>query len=204
MANTVETIKSGIYSIKNTVTGQSYIGSSKYIPGRLAHHKHHLRNDKHDNVWLQRSWNKYGEQAFEFNHETYCQDYKELEQLVLDEIFNTGKEYKARFFNINPNADSGPINKKPLTEAHKAKISKALKERYKTHKSKNIGNPSWNAGKFRKVQVTKPCGEVAIYDSAKDAAEALKVHYATIYKYCNGTRKPSKNLSNFNFKFIGE
>lgn len=56
----------GIYKIKNTVNNFSYIGSSKNIKRRFRDHKYFLRHNKHANIYLQRSWNKYSENNFIF------------------------------------------------------------------------------------------------------------------------------------------
>lgn len=57
----------GIYYIKNTVNGKYYIGQSSYsIHRRWLLHKWQLRNGIHPNDHLQRAWNEYGEEVFEF------------------------------------------------------------------------------------------------------------------------------------------
>lgn len=57
---------SGIYAIKNTITGKVYIGSAINIGDRLHKHRGRLRSNIHPNKHLQLSWNKYWEQSFEF------------------------------------------------------------------------------------------------------------------------------------------
>lgn len=56
-----------IYSILNKENGKIYVGQSVNPKQRFAKHKSLLRYNKHDNDHLQNSWNKYGEDAFEFN-----------------------------------------------------------------------------------------------------------------------------------------
>lgn len=59
--------KIGIYGIHNTVNGKIYIGKTGMNFGdRWDCHRSLLRNNKHDNSYLQHAWNKYGENAFEF------------------------------------------------------------------------------------------------------------------------------------------
>ncbi len=57
---------SGIYKIVCNFTGKLYIGSSVDIETRWRLHKSRLRNNIHHNIYLQRSWNKYGESNFKF------------------------------------------------------------------------------------------------------------------------------------------
>lgn len=56
--------KSGVYCIKNLLNNKSYVGSSINIKLRLQRHKNLLKNKKHNNSYLQNSWNKYGEEYF--------------------------------------------------------------------------------------------------------------------------------------------
>lgn len=55
---------SGIYSIRNIVNDHIYIGSSKNVEGRIKSHFKILRKNRHDSVYFQRAFNKYGEASF--------------------------------------------------------------------------------------------------------------------------------------------
>jgi len=57
---------SGIYAIVSAVNSRQYIGSSTDIPRRWSGHLSQLRKNIHHSIHLQRAWNKYGEDAFEF------------------------------------------------------------------------------------------------------------------------------------------
>ena len=57
---------SGIYEIRNKVTGVSYIGSSINTEVRKRQHIYALRKGKHPAKYMQNAWNKHGEDAFEF------------------------------------------------------------------------------------------------------------------------------------------
>lgn len=57
---------SGIYCIENLITHKKYIGQSKNIYRRWRDHKYYLRSNTHQNPHLQRAWNKYGEENFNF------------------------------------------------------------------------------------------------------------------------------------------
>lgn len=56
----------GIYCIENTTNCKKYIGLSRNIEQRWNEHRSKLRRGKHGNVYLQRAWNNYGEDAFKF------------------------------------------------------------------------------------------------------------------------------------------
>lgn len=54
------------YKIENLLTGDLYIGSTNNFLKRQQYHKAALRKGIHHSIVLQRAWNKYGEEAFEF------------------------------------------------------------------------------------------------------------------------------------------
>jgi group I intron endonuclease len=56
----------GIYRIINKTNNKIYIGSSVNILSRFSKHKSLLKHNKHDNDYLQNSYNKYGLENFLF------------------------------------------------------------------------------------------------------------------------------------------
>lgn len=65
-------MKTGIYQIRNIVTGRVYVGSAVNFARRFALHRCNLRAGKHRNTKLQNAWNKYGEAAFVFERLLVC------------------------------------------------------------------------------------------------------------------------------------
>ena len=96
-----------IYKIVNKKNGKFYIGSTKNINIRWADHKRELNQNKHHCSRLQNSWNKHGEENFEFLviEEIVCfKDLLKREQFYLDKL----KPYNDIFgYNISPNACGG-------------------------------------------------------------------------------------------------
>src|SRR5258708_19912343 len=56
----------GIYAIENKINKKLYIGYSADIKKRWRYHLSYLEKNNHQNTYLQRSWNKYGKNNFEF------------------------------------------------------------------------------------------------------------------------------------------
>lgn len=79
---------SGIYKIVNKVNGKYYVGSSKNIFERKSRHLKSLRNGSHHSIHLQRAFNKYGENNFDFIIMETCEidDTLLREQFFLDEL----------------------------------------------------------------------------------------------------------------------
>lgn len=59
--------KCGVYMITCVPTGNAYIGSTSRMYRRWWEHKNTLKKNKSPCTILQRAWNKYGEDAFEFS-----------------------------------------------------------------------------------------------------------------------------------------
>jgi len=66
-------MKSGIYSITNTVNGKIYIGLANNVVARKSGHYYALRRNIHKNIHLQTAWNKYGEESFKFEKIETCE-----------------------------------------------------------------------------------------------------------------------------------
>lgn len=67
-------IISGVYCICNIMNGKMYIGESIDIYRRWHEHVQDLRDGIHNNIRLQRSWNKYGEHNFKFSIIEECKE----------------------------------------------------------------------------------------------------------------------------------
>lgn len=95
-----------IYNIINTMTNQRYVGQTIDIKRRKQEHLSNLKNNKHPNIKLQNSWNKYGENNFNFTYQSYEINSKdELNQLEILAIkyydsYNNG-------FNLTLGGDGG-------------------------------------------------------------------------------------------------
>ncbi len=56
----------GVYTIIHVASGKTYVGEALNIRTRWSGHFSCLQKGNHNNYYLQRSWNKYGAEAFEF------------------------------------------------------------------------------------------------------------------------------------------
>ena len=108
-----------VYKILNKVNSRSYIGSSVYFPQRKATHLSKLRKNIHPNNHLQNSFNKYGEDNFEFVILETClkENLIEREQYYIDNNF---PEYNKRLI-----AESNLGRTYKMKDEHKYKIGKS-------------------------------------------------------------------------------
>src|SRR4051812_15843680 len=78
--------KCGIYLISCTANDQNYVGSSVVIYRRWWQHRYRLRRGIHTGPYLQHSWNRHGEAAFQFSILEECPNERlaEREQFYID------------------------------------------------------------------------------------------------------------------------
>lgn len=113
----------GIYYIENIINDKIYIGSSSNIEKRIANHRNCLRKQMHTNPRLQNSWDKYGEQAFDFGvvEIVALEDLAIVEQLYID-LLNTTDDQVG--YNICTLVGRPPSLKgKPKSPEHIAKVA---------------------------------------------------------------------------------
>ncbi|WP_342759427.1 GIY-YIG nuclease family protein [Kineothrix sedimenti] len=88
----------GIYGIVNKVNGKIYVGQTgERFQRRYWHHRWKLRDNSHDNSHLQRAFNKYGENNFEYIVLEIVTDINLLDDLEIKYI----NQYKQKGKNYN-------------------------------------------------------------------------------------------------------
>lgn len=97
-------MKTGVYTITNLRNNKIYVGSSAVnIYNRLTSHKKCLKGNYHGNDHLQKSFNKYGLDAFEFEVLELCEP--ELCLYIEQFWINILDSYsRNRGYNLRPNA----------------------------------------------------------------------------------------------------
>lgn len=123
----------GVYAIINKINDKFYIGSASYVGDcpskrgfycRWSLHKRSLNNGTHDCPPLQNSWNKHGEDNFEFVvlHVTSPHTAKEFEQIYINLL--------CPHYNISKEVIRGFRLGLPQSEEHKKKIAAANSKEY--------------------------------------------------------------------------
>lgn len=115
----------GIYKITNTNNNKIYIGSSVDLLHRKATHISKLNSNSHDNIYLQRSFNKYNGDGFIFDVVEFIEDVNlliEREQYWIDLFQSYNPELGYNLCRI-----AGSTLGRKLTEEHKRKLSIAKK-----------------------------------------------------------------------------
>ena len=93
----------GIYVVKNSVTGNTFLGSSKDLKAIINRHKFELQFNSHRIEELQKSWNEAGETSISFEiidtlepkddkEYDYTSDIEELESLWIEKLQSEGQQ----------------------------------------------------------------------------------------------------------------
>lgn len=197
---------SGVYLITNLVNGKVYVGSSAYISKRWAAHKRALRDGNHHNRYLQSSAKKHGHENFQFTMLETCdasnEALKSTEQRYIDAYGSCERNVG---YNLSPSAYNNLGIK--FSEETRKRMSIAFKGRIRTPEHtanlvasylKNNDNTgrklpdqhvqAIRAGKAYQrrpvIQYSLGYKQIAEYECAGDAADALNVSRRIIGKAC--------------------
>lgn len=163
---------SGIYKIVNTFNGKIYIGQSKHIRERWSEHKKELRRNKHKNEYLQRAWNKYGEDSFKH----------EVIELCSEDMLDERECYYIKLYNtLNPkygyNLTTGGGRNKQYSLSTREKLRKNA-----------TGSNNPNSKKVVSLENRN------IYDSINLAANECNTYPEMIYRCCTSQRNTAGGL----------
>lgn len=215
--------KSGIYCIENLINGKKYIGQSVDIQSRWVKHKSELKNNSHDNDYLQKSWNKYGEDNFKFYVMEFCDidrlDELEVYYIDLYETLNRDKGYNL--------TSGGSYNKRYSFETRlkmsQAQIGHTVSAESRMKISKNhadcSGNNNGMYGKkhtdeakrkiseankgrisFRRNRTNVYCIELGkVFNDSTEAGKELNIDSSAVLKCCRGERK---TCGGYHWEFI--
>jgi subtilase family serine protease len=145
----------GIYKILNRKNNKVYIGSSIVLNKRKYKHFWMLRKGIHPNVYLQKSYNKNGEDTFDFQIIELCEE----KDLILRENHYI-TEYRANEMDFG-------YNLALVSDSRRNILSDEVKMKLSKHNQIKNGNFS----KFSLTNITS--GEIFIFDTLIDGANYL-------------------------------
>lgn len=179
---------SGIYSILNKSNGKVYVGQAVKTNRRLSNHKSALRGNHHTNKHLQSSWNKYGEDAFEFNVLEYCSE-KSLDCAEKWWIHHFSATNREKGYNKE---DGGNKNKH-----HSLESRRKMSEAKKGENNPNYGIKGENHHRFGKqhsldtlLKMSKSHNSTGYFRVTKMSTSSCTQGYRWGYSYYeNGKKK---------------
>ena len=203
----------GIYKITNLTTCKSYIGSAVDMSKRWSLHRRSLRKGTHHSKYLQRSWNKRGEDNFKFEVLFTCprEDLIRLEQYCID---NYPSEYNScKIAGSNLGIKASDETKQKLSIAMKGRVfsSESIERMRQAQRGKLFSKESRrkmanaklgkvNPKKWKRVlQICIKTNTILNkFSSVKEASEILKIERSNISCVALGKRP---NAGGFIWKY---
>ncbi len=161
----------GIYKITNKKNGKFYVGSSNNLDKRWKQHLYELLHKKHYNPYLQKTWNKYGKNIFNFEILEYIKNNKKLlliEQKYINKL--------SPVYNLCPTAGSRLGMVTPLKTRKKLRLA-------------NLGKPH---DRERKNAISK--GKLRFYREHPEAVELARIKSTGFKKSLKTKRKHSEAI----------
>ena len=146
---------SGVYQIRNTVTGATYVGSTSDFARRKAEHFKMMRAGTHPARHLQNSVAKHGVEAFAFDILLECAEHELLdaEQAEIDRVI--AADGRKALYNANPMADrkawtdesKAILREKRIGENNPFFGKKHTAETGAKMSASRMGRSAWNKGR---------------------------------------------------------
>lgn len=182
----------GIYYIKNKTNNKFYVGQSIDIETRIKRHKRTLKNGTHHNKHLQKSFNKYGENNFEYGVLYEANEDDNLDELEMKYIESTGAFEHGYNSTKGGKGDLGMI----VTDEFRMRMSELVKgeknpnyghkwtPEMKAHLSKKFSDGSRKgANNVRAIKVIR-VEDCKIYPTQTDAAIDLNLNSVASIDRC--------------------
>ena len=165
----------GIYKITNLTNNKCYIGSSFNLFNRLHNHKTNLRKNRHHNVYLQRAYNKYGEENFKFEIVEIINNFEKLSKSNLNLLL---KDKECLYFSIENsellyNLESCSSGRKVVAKESRIKIGNS-----KRGVKRKLEHNKWYGRHI--LQYDLDGNFIREWESIKQASEELKIHQSCI------------------------
>jgi len=201
--------KAWIYKIENTKNKNCYVGSTTNLSRRKKDHLRILKENKHHCKYLQRAWNKYGEDLFtfevveSFNYLTK-EDILTKEQYYIDNLqskYNCCKIAGSQLGSKRDKAFKDNCSKRmmghtPWNKGKKGLYSEEYKEKIGSyHKGKVISKENRDKiskANSKKIKLISIEDEIIVFDSITLAAKELNTTFHLIWYNLKGRTKQTK------------
>jgi group I intron endonuclease len=190
----------GIYALRNIINGKRYIGSSSYLHDRFLEHRRGLRKGIHFNPYLQKAWNKYGEQNFVDEIIECCETsilldreefwIKELKSHTSENGYNMCKTPRASRLGCKASPETIARMKFSLSgEKHPMWGKHLKKETVQKLKDLQTGVSKPTSGKRKTFVVISPTGEKIEFTGLRKFCREHNINHSMLWRVLSGKQK---------------
>ena len=192
----------GVYKITNTLCpeGKYYIGYSCNVKQRWQKHKSTLRGGKHRNIRMQRAYEKYGSDCFDYEVLQECETEEEAKNVELSYLEDL--TIRDKLYNLHYNSSGGDmltyhpdreqiIEKRAIEQ--KKRISELTPEEYKRRFCTKTGEKNGMYGRTHTDEVKRLFSEMHkgnTYCLGKKASQETKDKLSVIARQRLGEKNP--------------
>lgn len=138
---------SGLYVIRNQITCKEYIGITQNFAVRFKRHRYELRHKRHHCLHLQRAWDKYGEENFEFLIVKEC-TYSEAAAIEQERLSSLSGLY-----NVSQHSQGGDListhpNREDIVEKMRLSLIKRFAAMSLAERRERYGRPGMKNGMY--------------------------------------------------------
>lgn len=197
----------GVYFILNKITNNFYVGHSINIYSRFRAHKSYLNRGIHHCIYLQRAWNKYQEDNFEFIIFKECKTEKEsieLEQYFIDNykyiLYNTSNDANCGGDLLTNNPNYHSIIAKRISSQKESLLKMTKEERIDKFSRKGSKNGMYvrnhseevkkNLSNLNKGNIPVNKGKSLEASVGIDKAKEIRIKLSTYAKLRTGSNNP--------------
>jgi group I intron endonuclease len=143
----------GVYKISNNLCpeGKYYIGYSCDIHKRWGTHQSTLKTNKHCNILMQRAYNKYGSECFDYEILQECETEEEAKNVELSYLEDL--TIRDKLYNLHYNSSGGDLmtyhpDREEIIEKIKNTIKENISKMSKEERQKKWGLPREKNGMY--------------------------------------------------------
>lgn len=179
-------LKSGIYLICNLKTEHKYIGQTVNLKYRIRRHKQMLRDNLHENDYLQKHYNKYGFDNFAFDILEEC-DIQNLDEREIFWISHYETMNRKKGYNLESGGNSQKVVSAETKAKKKGRNNPMYGKKWNEKQRLNITTANRaNSKKLTESDVAEIKREIANGATQKSIAEKYNLHISTVSKITRG------------------
>ena len=192
----------GVYKISNNLCpeGKYYIGYSCHIHKRWGKHQSTLKTNKHCNIRMQRAYDKYGSDCFDYEILQECETEEEAKKVELSYLEDL--TIRDKLYNLHYNSSGGDMltyhpNREEIIEKRareqKKRNSELTPEEYKRRFCMKIGEKNGMYGRTHTDEVKRLYSEMHkgnTYNLGRKASQETKDKMSVIASERLGEKNP--------------